>query len=190
MQNIEKTPLGWQVNLLYIMLQAIDILVEDIDMQLRLRLCGESFKHEQKQSFKRYTQKQREAAHWLHDVIKIDDAFWKATDQNSKRYSNSIADAHELLRAVLLYIDRSHTEKGYYQIMRFLRSLPEGGVFPEKTISRFNFNRAWVYEKGDRIHNENHGDGTLDLDLGNGNWNCIFDNGDKAVLNENQFKLI
>lgn len=190
MQKVEQTPLGWQVNLLYIMLQAVDILVEDIDMQLRLRLCGESFKHEQKQSFKRYTQKQREAAHWLHDVINIDEAFWEANDKDSKRYSNSIADAHELLRACLLYMDRSHTEKGYYQIMRFLRNLPEGGVFPEKTISRFDFNRAWVYEPCDRVHNENHGDGVLEVCVGNGNWQVLFNNGDRVILNENQFKLI
>ena len=188
MEKIEQTPLGWEVNLLYILMQTADILVEDIDYQLRLR--GEHFKREQKQAFNTYTRKQREASYWLHDVIKIDEAFWEATDKDSKRYSNSVADAHELLRACLLYMDRSHTEKGYYQIMRFLRGLPEGGIFPAKTIDRFSFNRAWVYEKGDRVHNENHGDGVLDLCLGNGNWQVIFDNGDKAVLNESMFKLI
>ena len=187
-EKIEQTPLGWEVNALYILLQSIDVLVEDIDFQLRLR--GEHFKKEQKQAFKRYTQKQRDAAYWLHDVIKIDDAFWNATEQNSKRYSNSIADAHELLRAVMLYIDRSHTEKGYYQIMRFLRSLPEGGIFPEKTISRFDFNRAWIYESGDRVHTTNHGDGTLDLHLGNGNWQVKLDNGENVILNENHFKIV
>lgn len=185
---IEQTPLGWEVNMLYIMLQAADILVEDIDQRLRLR--DEHFKREQKRAFNTYTKKQREASFWLHDVIKIDEAFWNATDKDSKRYSNSVADAHELLRACMLYMDRSHTEKGYYQIMRFLRGLPEGGIFPEKEISRFNFNRAWVYEKGDRIHNENHGDGVLDLPLGNGNWQCVFDGGKKVVLNESHFKLI
>ena len=188
MAKIEQTPLGWSVNLLYIMLQAVDVLVEDIDYQLRLR--GEHFKREQKQAFKRYTQKQRDASYWLHDVIKIDDAFWEATDKDSKRYSNSIADAHELLRACLLYMDRSHTEKGYYQIMRFLRNLPEGGIFPEKTISRFDFNRAWIYEVGDRVHNENHGDGVLEVCLGNGNWQVLFNNGDRVILNEKMFKLI
>jgi hypothetical protein len=185
---IERTPLGWLVNLLYIMSQSMDILVEDIDYQLRLQ--GEHFKKEQKRAFNTYTRKQREAAYWMHDVIKIDDAFWEATDRNSRRYSNSVADAHELLRATLLYMDRSHTEKGYYQIMRFLRGLPQGGIFPEKTISRFEFNRAWVYERGDRVHNENHGDGSLDLDLGNGNWQVALDSGGKVILNESTFKLI
>lgn len=188
MEEIEKTPLGWKVNLMYIMLQAVDVLVEDIDYQLRRQ--SQHFKQEQKQAFRRYTQKQRDASYWLHDVIKIDEAFWEATDKNSKRYSNSVADAHELLRANMLYMDRSHTEKGYYQIMRFLRGLPEGGIFPEKEISRFSFNRAWVYEKGDRIHNDNHGDGVLDLNTGNGNWQCIFDNGETVILNESHFKLI
>ena len=185
---IEQTPLGWEVNLMYIMLQAVDILVEDIDYQLRVQ--GQHFKKEQKQSFKRYTQKQRDAAYWLHDVIKIDEAFWEATDKDSKRYSNSVADAHELLRAAMLYMDRSHTEKGYYQIMRFLRGLPEGGIFPEKTVSRFNFNRAWVYEPCDRVHNANHGDGVLEVRLGNGNWQVLFNNGDRVILNETMFKLI
>lgn len=185
---IEQTTLGWCVNLLYILLQVVDILVEYIDGQLRA--MGNSFEREKKKAFGNYTRKQREAAYWIHDVIKVDDAFWNATDQDSKRYTNSVADAHELLRACMLYMDRSHTTTGYYQIMRFLRAMPEGGIFPEKTISRFNFNRAWVYDKGDRVHNENHGDGVLDLCVGNGNWQVIFDNGDKAVLNESMFKLI
>lgn len=185
---VEQTPIGWLVNLLFLMLQSADVLVEDIDYQLRLR--GDHFKREQKQAFNTYTRKQREASYWLHDVIKIDNAFWEATDRNSKRYSNAVADAHELLRAILLYMDRSHTEGGYYRIMRFLRGLPEGGIFPEKTISRFEFNRAWVYEKGDRVHNDNHGDGVLDLDLGNGNWQVALDGGGKVILNESTFKLI
>lgn len=172
---------------MFLLLQAVDILVEDVDMQLRIH--GEMFKREQKRAFNRYTQRQREAAYWLHDVIGIDKVFWDATEKNSKRYSNSIADAHELIRSCMLYMDRSHSEKGFYQIMRFLRSLPNGGLFPDEFVARFNFNRAWVYEKGDRIHNDNHGNGILDLDLGNSNWQCVFDNGDKAVLNESQFKL-
>ena len=187
MKEIEKTAIGWEVNLMYILLQVVDVLVEDIDWQLRLR--GNNFKRELKQSFKRYTQKQKDASYWLHDIIGVDRAFWEATEKNSKKYSNSIADAHELLRMCMLYMDRSHTEDGYYQIMRFLRSLPNGGLFPDEFVARFNFNRAWVYEKGDRIHNDNHGNGILDLDLGNSNWQCVFDNGDKAVLNESQFKL-
>lgn len=176
------------VNVLYIMLQSIDILVEDIDGQLRAR--GESFKREQKKAFSNYTKKLRESSYWLHDVIKVDDAFWEATDRNSKRYSNSVADAHELLREIMLYVDRSHTETGYYKIMRFIRSLPEGGIFPADYISRFDFNRAWVYETGDRVETTNHGSGTLDLHLGNGNWQVKLDDGENIVLNETHFKLL
>ena len=185
---LEQTPLGWEVNMTFLLLQAVDILVEDIDNQLHAR--RESFKREQKKAFTTYTKKQREASYWLHDVIDVDGAFWEATDMDSKRYSNSVADAHELLRACMLYMDRSHTETGYYKIMRYMRSLPEGGIFPEEFISRFDFNRAWVYEAGDRVRTTNHGEGTLDLHLGNKNWQVKLDNGESVILNENHFHLL
>ena len=62
---------------------------------------------------------------------------WQAVGEDARAYSNIIADANELIRLVLLYVDRSHNEDGYYSIFRHLRSLPEGGCFPEWYISRF-----------------------------------------------------
>ena len=187
--NIEKTPLGWEINLMFIFLQAVDVIVEDVDEQLHEQ--DGHFKRELKQAITRYTQAQRKASWWLHDVVNIDGLFWDAVDKDSKRYSNSIADAHEMIRQAMLYMDRSHTETGFYKIMRFLRSLPSGGVFPEEFISRFDFNRAWVYEAGDRVHTTNHGDGTLEVALGNGNWQVSLDSGTKTVLNEkDHFKLL
>lgn len=187
--NVERTPLGWEINLMFIMLQGIDILVEDIDEQLHDQ--NSHFEYNLKRAITRYTKKQREASYWLHEVVNIDGLFWEATDKDSKKYSNSIADAHELLRMSMLYIDRSHTETGFYKIMRAMRSLPTGGVFPEEYVARFDFNRAWVYETGDRVLTLHHGNGTLETPLGNGNWQVALDSGDHIVLNEKEhFKLL
>jgi hypothetical protein len=184
--NIERTPLGWEINVLYLMLQATSILIEDIDQQLQRN--RDMFNREKKMYFKNYERCVNQARHWLEE-FGLDTSCWDAVGQDSRAYTNIIADANELIREVLLYIDRSHCETGYYDIMRFLRSMPENGLFPEKFIARFNFKHEWVPGKGDRVHTLNHGDGTIDLKV-NDSYIINLDSGGQTVLKESHFKLI
>lgn len=186
-EKIEQTPLGWSVNVLHLLLQASSVLIEDIDQQLQWQ--GSKFHQEKKKHFKNY-QRCIEQARGYMEKFGLDTSCWDAVGEDSRAYSNVIADANELIRLVMLYVDRAHSEDGYYKIMRYLRSLPENGLFPEKYIARFNMHHQWIPGAGDRVHTINHGDGTLDLHLGNGNWQVKLDNGENVILNETHFKIV
>ena len=176
----------WSVNVLHLMLQATTILVEDIDQQLRVQ--GNAFHREKKMYIKNYARCIEQARGWM-EKFGLDTSCWDAVGEDSKAYTNVIADANELIRVILLYVDRAHSDNGYYEIMRYLRSLPENGLFPEKYVARFNMHHEWVFGKGDRVHTEHHGDGTLDFKT-NGNWVINLDSGGQTVLREDQIKLI
>lgn len=185
-EKCKHTPLEWSVNVLHLMLQATMVLVEDIDMQLHIQ--GNAFHREKKKHIKNYARCIEQARGYM-EKFGLDTSCWEAVGEDSKAYTNVIADANELIRLILLYVDRAHCENGYYDIMRSLRAMPENGLFPESYISRFNFKHEWIYGKGDRVHTTNHGDGTLDAKV-NGSWIVNLDNGNQVVLNESMFKLL
>lgn len=192
MDNVEKSksrenPLGWLINVLHLMLQATTILVEDIDDQI-LQRQGGRFHREKKQYIKNYARCVEQARYWM-EKFGLDTSCWEAVGEDVRAYSNIIADANELIRVVMLYIDRAHCENGYYEIMRFLRNMPENGLFPEKYIARFNMHHVWVPGKGDRVHTNNHGDGTIDQKI-NDAYVINLDDGNQIILKEEHFKLI
>ena len=182
-----ETPLGWLINVLHLMLQASSILIEDIDSQLQW--SGTRFNREKKMYFQHYKRCVEQARGYM-EKFGLDTSCWEAVGKDARAYSNIIADANELIRVVMLYIYRAHCENGYYEIMRFLRNMPENGLFPEKYIARFNMHHVWIPGKGDRVHADNYGDGKLSLNLGNNNWAILLDDGREVVLNEKHFKLI
>jgi hypothetical protein len=183
----KHSPLNWLVNVLHLMLQATTVLVEDIDQQLQVQ--GSRFHREKKQYIKNYARCVEQAGYWM-DKFGLDASCWEAVGKDGRAYSNVIADANELIRLVMLYVDRAHSEDGYYKIFRFLRSLPENGLFPEWYIGRFQMHHVWILGKGDRVKTLNHGNGTLEDHLGNGNWQVLLDSGERIILNENKhFKI-
>lgn len=188
MEDNEKKhpPLGWAVNVLMMLLQATTVLVEDIDQQLQAQ--GNRFHKEKKQYIKNYAKCIEQARHWM-ERFGLDTSCWEAVGEDSRAYSNVVADANELIRVVLLYVDRAHSEDGYYKIVRFLRSLPENGLFPEWYIARYNMHHQWVPGKGDRVHTKNHGDGTIEARVNNA-YIINLDSGGQTVLAEKHFTLI
>ena len=183
----QHTPLEWSINVLHLLLQATTVLVEDIDQQLQAQ--GTGFRREKKQYIKNYAKCVDQARYWM-EKFGLDTSCWEAVGQDGRAYSNVIADANELIREVMLYVDRAHSEDGYYKIFRFLRSMPENGLFPEWYIKRFNMHHEWVLGKGDRVRTVNYGDGTIDSKLLNGAYIINLDSGGQKVLEEKHFKLI
>ena len=57
-------------------------------------------------------------------------------------------------------------------------------------MERFRMKLEIVPEAGDRVRTTNHGEGTLDLHLGNENWQVRLDNGESVILNEKHFRLL
>lgn len=188
--SIEETPLGWEINMLFLMAHCCTILAEDIDMQIRIvSNKRDHFDPQKKKAIVNYERCIKEAEEWMFK-FGLDKITYEAVNEHNKRYSNVIANSNSLIRMNMLFLDRSHCDGGDMRVFKRLRSLPEGGIFPEKTMERFRMKLEVVPEVGDRVRTTNHGDGTLALDLGNENWSVQLDDGRSLVLNEKHFKLL
>ena len=190
MKNIEETPIGWEINLLFLVAHCATILVEDIDMQLRIRTGGyDFFDAQKKKCLFNYERCIKEAEEWMFK-FGLDKITYEAVDSHNKAYSNVIANSNALIRMMMLCLDRAHCDGGDARVIKKLRSLPENGIFKENMIERFRMKLVLVPEAGDRVHTTNHGNGTLDLHLGNENWQVTLDTGEKIILNERHFNIL
>jgi len=197
MVNIEETPLGWEVDLLYLMAHCCTKLCLDIDMQLKKSSGGTVFFEKKKMKLvKEQEQCLKNARVWLQkaqeqmDKFGLDEATFDAVDNNSRRYTNVLASANELIRAAMLVIDRGHCQNGDAKVFKRLRSLPANGIFPDEFIERFQMKYEIVPEAGDRVSHPTYGEGVLDFNTIGKNWNVKFDSGVEKILNENQFNLL
>ena len=188
--SLDKTPVGWEINLLMMMAHACTVLMEDIDYQIRYLTFEKSkFDPYMKKCLYNYEKAIKEADGWMFK-FGLDKKTYEAVDQHNKRYSNVIANANWLIRMCMLSLDRAHCEGGDARVMKRLRSMPENGLFSEKTLNRFIMKFEIEAEAGDRVRTNNYGDGTLELHLGNANWQVALDTGEKKILNESHFKLL
>jgi len=190
MDNIEKTPLGWEINLLYMFAHCSSILASDIDLQLQIQSCKrDRFDPQKKKALINFEKAIKEADDWMFK-FGLDKITYEAVQGHNKAYSNVIANSNTLIRMAMLCLDRAHLDDGDARVFKALRALPSGGIFPEKIQERFRMKLELVPEKGDRVHTTNHGDGTLEDHLGQGNWQVLLDNGERIILNENKhFKI-
>lgn len=187
---IEKTPLGWEINMLFMMAHCCTILTEDIDMQIRIISSNtERFEPSKRKAIVGYEKAIKEAEEWMFK-FGLDQITYDAVEQRNKAYSNVIANSNALIRMVMLCLDRSYCDGGDARVFKRLRSLPENGLFPEKTIERFRMKLEIVAEVGDRVRTKNHGDGTLELHVGNENWSVKLDDGRSIILNEKHFTIL
>lgn len=189
--DVEKTPLGWEINLLFMMAHCCSVLAEDVDMQLRnmTRNQYDHFDIKKKKCFLNYEKSIKEAEDWLYK-LGLDKITYEAVQENNKRYSNAYAHANWLIRVCMLALDRAHCDGGDARVMKRLRSLSETGIFSEKMIGRFQMKIEVEAEVGDHVMTTNHGEGILLLHLGNSNWNVRLVDGSEIVLNERNFKLL
>ena len=196
MKDIEQTPIGWEIDIMFLFAHCATILASDIELQLKLADPSDGFVPSKKKALKEYNDCIKNVRYWFNraeekmEAFGLDKSTYEAVDSHNKRYSNVIANANEMIRFNMLMFDRAHTEDGSAKVFKRLRSLPEQGVFPEKFLERFQMKYELYPEVGDRVHTTNHGDGELLLHLGNENWNIKLDSGKEIVLNEKQFKLL
>lgn len=127
--------IGDELRLAYNISFCIDILFNDIAG--RITSVG-GFKFEKKQRFTTFTQKVKEALIW-YEKCGFDDDFMAATDGDYSKLDGYRQDANELIRVLMLYIDRTTTTAKYEEIIKYLTEQPEGGIFSQEEIDRFNF---------------------------------------------------
>ena len=125
---------GNELKLAYNFAMATDILLRTIER--RLRLFG-GLKQEKKQAFKRFSKAVEDAAYWFDRAYEGD--LEAATCGVWTRLDGYRQDANELIRVMMLYIDRTTTFKTYDELIAYLKSLPEGGIFSAEDLARYNF---------------------------------------------------
>lgn len=126
--------IGNELKLAYNFAQATDILLASIGR--RLKQFG-GMRQEKKQNFNRFTKAVKDAAYWYERAFEGD--LEAATCGEWSRLDGYRQDANELIRVMMLYIDRTTTYKTYGEVMEYLRNLPEGGLFSAEDVKRYEF---------------------------------------------------
>lgn len=132
---------GNLLKLAYNFAQATDVLMSSI--ALRLRRFG-GMKQEKKHAFNQYRKAVENAAYWYDRAFEGD--LEASTCGDWKKLDGYRQDANELIRVMMLYIDRTTTCKTYDNVIRYLTELPEGGLFSSDDIKEFDFKAKYREE--------------------------------------------
>ena len=179
-------PVEKKLVLLYEMASAMDMLVHSIDRDL----CGlgYSFDREKKMLFNRYAKSAKETMYW-YERLGIDDTMWKAVGETLKGFDNCLADSAEMLRFLMLYVDRSISQNGFEAINRFMVNLPSNGIFSDAAIKEFKIDRPYKFDIGDRVGID--GKSGKIVGVGNdGYWVVDVDGDRQRIIHETQLKLL
>ena len=125
---------GNDLKLAYSFAQAVDILLASVAR--RLSAFG-GMKREKKMAFNQFRKAVESAAYWYDRAFEGD--LEAATCGEWVKLDGYRQDSNELIRAMMLYIDRTTTYKTYGEVLAYLRGLPEGGLFSESDVKRYEF---------------------------------------------------
>lgn len=132
---------GNLLKLAYNFAQSTDVLMSSI--ALRLRRFG-GMKREKKLAFGRFRKAVEDSAYWFDRAFEGD--LEASTCGDWKKLDGYRQDANELIRVMMLYIDRTTTYKTYDNVIRYLTELPEGGLFSSDDIKEFDFKAKYREE--------------------------------------------
>ena len=132
---------GNLLKLAYNFAQATDVLMSSI--ALRLRRFG-GMKREKKLAFGRFCKAVEDAAYWFDRAFEGD--LEASTCGDWRKLDGYRQDANELIRAMMLYIDRTVTYQTYEDVIKYLTDMPEGGLFSSDDINKFNFKATYRSE--------------------------------------------
>lgn len=125
---------GNDLKLAYGFAQAVDILLASVAR--RLSAFG-GMKREKKMAFNQFRKAVESAAYWYDRAFEGD--LEAATCGEWVKLDGYRQDSNELIRAMMLYIDRTTTYKTYGDLIKHMEDMPEGGIFSAEDIARFNF---------------------------------------------------
>lgn len=132
--NAASALVGNELKLAYNLAQAVDILLASVAR--RLSAFG-GMKREKKMAFSQFRKAVESAAYWFDRAFEGD--LEAATCGEWLKLDGYRQDANELIRVMMLYIDRTTTYKTYGELVKHMEDMPEGGIFSAGDIARFNF---------------------------------------------------
>ena len=139
MEKNKVTPGDVEVNCLFMMSQAMDLILRDVDLRMKQMAAKEGktggFKQSKKMLFRRFTDAVRSAcimAEQLNeDILAIEQP------KHFKDYDIWLNESNELARLILLYADKSSEEGATESIFGYLNSFHGAGIINEQSLKPF-----------------------------------------------------
>ena len=128
-----------EVNTIYMMSQAMDLILRDVDRRMKMRAAEKGFeggmKHEKKQLFKRYQQAVN-AACILSEQLG-EDVIESTAKKNYRDFPLWQDEYNELARLVLLYADKSSEDGAAEAIFGHLHSFRGAQIIDDSVLAKF-----------------------------------------------------
>lgn len=125
--------LSVEVNTLYMMSLAMDLLIRDAER--RLRMDGAVFHREKKSLFNRFMQAVKTACILQEDLTQ--DIYREDERHNYRNVQIWQEEANELARLMLMYADRSASQESCDKIHEFIKTIPGDGIVDEDMLKQF-----------------------------------------------------
>lgn len=128
-----------EVNCLFMMSQAMDLILRDVDSRMRQMAAKEGksggFRHEKKMLFRKYAEAVR-AACVMSEMLNADIVALEEK-KGFRDYDLWLRESNELARLILLYADKSSEDGATEAIFGYLNSFKGAGVVSEDDLRRF-----------------------------------------------------
>lgn len=131
--------MGNRVKLLYNMMQAADVIMNDLITGFQS--FGTCFSQEKKFNYNKCMDALKNADHYYGQFADEDFQESAKVSGGYSKLDSYRKDANELVRYIMLYIDRAGNKESFKKIGELLESLPEGGIFPNEIIARYDFQK-------------------------------------------------
>lgn len=135
---LERDPIGVEVNLLYELSWACDILLEDISSRMRAK--GLTFRHDKKRAFNQFNNFIRLAKNQFDNFQDRDciNRIFVQREHKESDYDKMRSDANTLLRLVCSFVDKCAIKKeNEMKVFGYLAKFKSSGLLSESDINRF-----------------------------------------------------
>ena len=123
-----------ETNMLFNLMRMSEILM--IDICRRFEAKGSRFQQKKKQNYNKFIAKVNEALRWFDEAM--EDDYIEGANGSIYQYDKMRFEANELIRLLLLYVDRvSLNPDNYPLIFQYIRSLESCQVVKEEDLDWF-----------------------------------------------------
>lgn len=128
-----------EVNVLFMMSIAMDIILRDVDRKMQIQAYREGgrggFKHDKKLLFRKFIESTKAAC--IYAELLGDDVIACTEKSNYKDFNIWQDEANELARLILLYADKSSEDGATESIFGYLNSFKGAGIVTEESLKPF-----------------------------------------------------
>lgn len=123
-----------ETNMLFNLMRMSEILM--IDICRRFEAKGSRFQQKKKQNYNKFIAKVNDALRWFDEAM--EDDYIEGANGSTFQYDKMRFEANELIRLLLLYVDRvSLNPDNYPKIFQYIRSLESCQVVKEEDLDWF-----------------------------------------------------